>query len=131
MEKENENEKQGRTYINNEVERGFNKAGFSGSEFQVAHFIYTETTFFHRESRQLSASYISNGTNVPVSTVRKCLKHLVKVNAVREKEVENSLIKSYSINSRFFINLSKSGQGVSQNGYTQKRTTPLSRNGHQ
>lgn len=119
----------GFTQLANELYLAIIRAGFNGSEASVLHFIIYQTYGYHRTARQLSASYISNGSYVPIKTVRRCLTNLIKNNVVISKEVDNSQIKLLSVNKDYSQWVLKNRQRVLKNEDTQTLATGVPKSG--
>ncbi len=112
--------------IANELYQALYRVSLSGSEFQIVGFVIYQTYGYNRKTRRMSASYIAKGTNMPVKTVRRCLKQLINNKIIIARGVSNSA-KSYGINKNYEKWVLKNkegvlnfGEGVLKNGDTQK-----------
>ena len=123
--------------IANELYQALYKADLSASELRITLFIIYQTFGYNKKSRALSASYISNGTKIPCSTVQKALDKLIKMNVVVFKNNSSHNIRVLQINKYYSKWLSKNGisktDNVSKNGYPklaiQNRIVTYAENG--
>lgn len=105
--------------IANELYTALYCVDLSGAEFRVFSYIIHMTYGFKTKYRTLSASYIADGTNIPVKTVRRVLKSLTAYNMIISRGSGNA-IKSFSINKNYEKWVDKNGTRLLKNGYTQK-----------
>jgi phage replication O-like protein O len=84
--------------ISNELFMAIIKSGFNASEIRVLLFILSQTFGYNKKSRRLSASYISMGAEIPISTVRKSVQKLIDKNVIKTSCEYNNSIKTISIN---------------------------------
>ncbi|MGN0462960.1 MAG: replication protein [Ruminococcus sp.] len=126
----------GYTRIANELYRALYMADLSGAELRIVHFVLYNTYGYNKKTCQLSADFISKGTNIPVKTVRRCLNSLVTSKVLISNGSKTS-IKSFGINKNYEKWVLKNGYkipkiegtqkwvGVLKNGDTQKRVGVL------
>ena len=97
--------------IANRLYQALYKVDLSGSELRIIHFILYQTYGYNRKTRQLSANYIAQGTNIPIKTVRRCLKQLVYDKFITSRGSASGT-KSYGINKNYDKWVLKNGEGV-------------------
>ena len=87
--------------IANELYRAIYSSDLNSSEFRVLLFIIYQTYGYNRKSRQLTKSYISTGTGVPVETVKRTLKSLIEKKIIIARSSCHNLPKSFSVNKKY------------------------------
>lgn len=105
--------------IANELYQALFKVNLNGSELRIVHFILYQTYGYNKKTRKLSASYISDGTGIPLKTVRRCLKTLVEYNVLISRGIDTST-KMFGINKNYEKWVLKNGEGVLKIEDTQK-----------
>ena len=96
--------------IANELYQALFKVNLNGSELRIVHFILYQTYGYNKKIKKLSATYISDGTGIPLKTVRRCLKSLVEYNVLISRGADASA-KMFGINKNYEKWYSKMGRG--------------------
>lgn len=86
--------------IANELYQALFKVNLNGSELRIVHFILYQTYGYNKKIKKLSATYISDGTGIPLKTVRRCLKSLVEYNVLISRGADASA-KMFGINKNY------------------------------
>ena len=105
--------------IANELYQALFKVNLNGSELRIVHFILYQTYGYNKKTRKLSATYISDGTGIPLKTVRRCLKSLVEYNVLISRGADASA-KMFGINKNYEKWVLKNGERVPKIEDTQK-----------
>ena len=85
--------KNGFVRIVNPLYEALYKTDFSGSELRIILFIIRQTYGYGMTSRQLTASYVSKYTNIPLNTVNKIMLKLKKRDIVWSKVGDDGKIE--------------------------------------
>nr|DAG66073.1 MAG TPA: replication protein O [Caudoviricetes sp.] len=101
--------------IANELYQALFKVNLNGSELRIVHFILYQTYGYNKKIKKLSATYISDGTGIPLKTVRRCLKSLVEYNVLISRGADASA-KMFGINKNYEKWVLKNGERVPKNG---------------
>lgn len=102
--------------IANELYQALFKVNLNGSELRIVHFILYQTYGYNKKIKKLSATYISDGTGIPLKTVRRCLKSLVEYNVLISRGADASA-KMFGINKNYEKWVLKNGERVPKNEY--------------
>lgn len=105
--------------VANELYRALFMADLSGAELRIVHFVLYNTYGYNKKTCQLSADFISKGTNIPVKTVRRCLNSLVTSKVLISNGSKTS-IKSFGINKNYEKWVLKNGYKIPKIEGTQK-----------
>ena len=114
---------EGYTRIANELYKALYMAELSGSELRIVHFVLYNTYGYNRNTRTLSASYISQGTGISIKTVRNSLNSLVEYKVLFSIGSKES-IKMFGINKNYEQWIFKKGKKLPKIGGTQKQAPP-------
>lgn len=109
--------------IANELYTALYCVDLNGAEFRVFSFIMHMTYGYKRKFYTLSATYIAEGANIPVKTVRRALKSLVAYNMIISRGQSNK-IKAFSINKNYEKWVDKNGVQVLKNGVPKNEYPP-------
>lgn len=113
--------------IANELYQALFKVNLNGSELRIVHFILYQTYGYNKKIKKLSATYISDGTGIPLKTVRRCLKSLVEYNVLISRGADASA-KMFGINKNYEKWVLKNGERVPKieyGGYSNLGTKVL------
>ncbi|MDE7390180.1 MAG: replication protein [Lachnospiraceae bacterium] len=91
------------------------------SEMKITLFIIRQTYGFNKKSRQLSVTYIANGTKIPADTVKRNLKNLIQKKIVIAKAEYSNSIKTLSINKDYSKWCGVTDDQSSMTSHTQHR----------
>lgn len=86
------------TRISNRIIESLYKMKLSGSELSVVLFIIRNTYGYQEKLKELSISYISNGTNLHKQTVANAIRKLSKMNILECGEGSYTLSRKLGIN---------------------------------
>ena len=114
---------EGYTRIANELYKALYMAELSGSELRIVHFVLYNTYGYNRNTRTLTASYISRGTGISIKTVRNSLNSLVEYKVLFSIGSKES-IKMFGINKNYEQWIFKKGKKLPKIGGTQKQAPP-------
>lgn len=120
---------EGYTRIANELYKALYMAELSGSELRVVHFVLYNTYGYNRNTRTLTASYISKGTGISLRTLRTSLNSLVEYKVLFSIGAKASA-KMFGINKNYEQWIFKNGKKLPKIKGTQKQAPPTEKRVH-
>lgn len=115
--------------IANEIYKEIYKIDLSASELRILLFVIFQTYGFNKKIKKMSANYISQGTEIPVKTVRRALNGLINKNILFSKNHGQNNSKSYGIVKDYDKWLLKNEYPSTQKRVSPQTSTPLLTNG--